>query len=69
MTDEQPKATYHARAIHDEATPAGRFAKATATVNGTSPTVPALAVPIWSQGPQPGDEPPLGYAVDDMEPG
>ena len=71
MTDNQPKAggTYFDHAIADEARPAGRFAKAQApaTVNGTTPfvTVPGQ-LPLHLQGPQPGEEEPLGYSVDEL---
>jgi hypothetical protein len=69
MTDDQPKAggTYFDRAIADEAVPAGRFAKAPATVNGTTPiVVPPGQLPLHLQCPQPGPEEPLGYSVDEL---
>jgi hypothetical protein len=71
MSDEPKAETYHAQAIADASSATqGRFAAVSPRprVNGTAPTVEPLPVPEWSQGPQPPDEPPLGYAVDDMEP-
>jgi hypothetical protein len=65
---ERQAASYFGHALVAEAAPAGRFARAPAVLNGTMPTVSPLAAPSWSQGPQPGTEPSLGYAIDDQEP-
>jgi hypothetical protein len=70
MNDDQPKPqTHFARAIADAALEAkGRFAAQRPRINGTEPTVPVPGpIPIWGQGPQPGDEPPTGVAIDDLE--
>jgi hypothetical protein len=68
MTNEHPTlgGTYFGRALADDAAPAGRFAKAPARVTGTEPIVELLATPEWLRGPQPGTEPPLGVAVDEL---
>jgi hypothetical protein len=66
-----PAGSYFGQAQNDiERHATGRFAatKSAAMVVGSEPTVTVPGpLPIWAQGPQPGAEPPLGAAIDDVE--
>jgi hypothetical protein len=67
MTNEAPKATtYHALTLLAEPPLGGRWAGKRPRINGTEPTVAVAAAPSWAKGAQPGDEPPLGYSVDEL---
>jgi len=67
MTNEAPKpSTYLAQTLLADPAPGGRYAGKRPRVNGTEPSVPVAAEPSWARGAQPGDEPPLGYSVDEL---
>jgi hypothetical protein len=71
MIDSAPNNTFLGRAIADlNDEQGGRFgvAKAPAVVTGTGAAMPGIG-PQWSKdGALVGDEPPLGFSVDAMEP-
>jgi len=67
--DQKAATTMHALAQLGDTSLSGRFA-ADGMVSGTAPTTDYPRLPSsspWS-GPQPGPEPPLGFAIDAQEP-
>jgi len=61
--------TFQSRAIAEQDDVSGRWAKENKTnITGTTPIPQVPAGPNWSNGPQPGIEPPLGFSVEAMEP-
>jgi hypothetical protein len=68
---EPRRSTYFDFAGDAETEMGGRFAKVLpTTITGSEPTVnyPKLAEGPWSEGPQGGDEPPLGFDINAQDP-
>jgi hypothetical protein len=65
---ENPRTYFSCQLADDELqAQRGRFGYQRPTVVGTEPTVRIPGpVPAWLEGPQPGDEPPLGFSVDEL---
>src|SRR5262249_49720888 len=71
LAEDRRRSTYHAHANDVEVEMGGRFAKLRTTqVTGSGAVVayPKLPNGPWGEGPQVGDEPPLGCDVNAVEP-